>query len=360
MYNDIVRGGMLYDYASMNDMYPTEYEVLNEAIEALNRTMRTGAHWNADINEDYGDGYIELKNIRFPVTIKRNVNQKPAALLAAEMDRFPENRVLVTDYVNPKLAEALRAADLEFMDAAGNVFVDRPGCFALVTGQKAKWDRRSNVIDNKVAFEPAGLKVVYGLLVIPNLANMPYRTIAEMTGAAVGTVGRVINGLEQGRFLTPKKKGDNRELRNYKQLFDRWIEAYTTKLAPKTDIGTFYIEREIWNIDLDLGHYHAVWGGETAAAKYTDYLKPQEHMLYLPRENLQIFLRNFRARKHDPFVNQDRYQAVRLKEKFWTLKDDQEYVNPILVYADLLATDDARNIDTAGILYDQYILPRFK
>lgn len=341
-------------------MNQAEKEVLNGALEALNRLQGAQAHHEIGRTDDHGE--IELQNIRFPIAVKRNVNQIPAAMLAAVMDQFPQSRVLVTEYVNPKLADALRVAGQEFMDTAGNAYVNRPGYFVLVAGQRANWNRGGAYIDTHVAFEPAGLKVTYGLLVTPDLVNKPYRTIAEVTGAAVGTVGRVIKGLEHGRYLTPKTKmqGGARELRNQKHLFHRWVEAYGAKLALKTNLGTYYIERDALDHNVDLSQYHALWGGETAAEKYTDYLRPQEHMLYLPKATLPAFLKDFRARKYDPLISEVRYQAVRLKEKFWKLEGEQEFVNPILVYADLLATDDARNIDTAGVLYERYILPRFE
>jgi len=44
--------------------------------------------------------------------------------------------------------------------------------------------------------------------------------------------------------------------------------------------------------------------------------------------------------------------------KFWKFEPDWGYPNvtpPILIYADLLATADARNIETAKIIYDKEI-----
>lgn len=337
-------------------MKTTDKEVLLEAIEAQERLQRTNIRWYEGVGEN--DGKVVIREAHLPVKVKRNISQTPAALLVASLARQSGRSLLVTDYVNPKLAEALRGANQEFMDTAGNIFINQPGCFVLVVGQKNGWNRTGTIVDTNAAFEMAGLKVVYGFLIKPELINSPYRTIAEETGAAVGTVGRVIKGLEVGRIIQKKSNGD-RVILKTDELIERWLNAYATKLAPKIDLGTFYIEKKNWTQDFNIQQYQALWGGEPAAAKYTDYLNPHELTLYMPQDSLSIFVKDFRARKMDPFVSETDFQAIRLKEKFWKFKEN-DYVNPLLVYADLLVTDDARNIETARILYDKFIQSRLE
>ena len=53
---------------------------------------------------------------------------------------------------------------------------------------------------------------------------------------------------------------------------------------------------------------------------------------------------------------------VEVLETFWRFEADPKYpavVPPVLVYADLLATHDGRNAETAKLLYEQYIEPTF-
>ncbi len=38
----------------------------------------------------------------------------------------------------------------------------------------------------------------------------------------------------------------------------------------------------------------------------------------------------------------------------------EDMVNPILIYADLIATGDQRNIETAKVIYDQYLIRYFR
>jgi hypothetical protein len=49
---------------------------------------------------------------------------------------------------------------------------------------------------------------------------------------------------------------------------------------------------------------------------------------------------------------------IEVLEVFWDADcdwNDKEVVHPLLVYADLLATRDARNLETARRLYDDHI-----
>jgi hypothetical protein len=54
----------------------------------------------------------------------------------------------------------------------------------------------------------------------------------------------------------------------------------------------------------------------------------------------------------------ERNGNVEILERFWTedtLAGASETVHPILIYADLLASGNERNIETAKIIYDQRI-----
>ena len=89
-------------------------------------------------------------------------------------------------------------------------------------------------------------------------------------------------------------------------------------------------------------------GGETAAAILTNYLKPERVTIYAKRPLGRLILQNRLIR--DPQGNID------LLEAFWGTGYNWHPFNlahPILIYADLLATGDPRNIEPANLLYDQ-------
>jgi hypothetical protein len=50
---------------------------------------------------------------------------------------------------------------------------------------------------------------------------------------------------------------------------------------------------------------------------------------------------------------------IQLYEKFWNNKTDQKYAPEILVYADLILTNDPRCMETAKMIYDKYLANEF-
>jgi hypothetical protein len=101
---------------------------------------------------------------------------------------------------------------------------------------------------------------------------------------------------------------------------------------------------------LQLNNYNALWGGEEAAARLTNYLQPYIYTIYTHGNEGEFILRN-RLTKN-PLGN------IILMKKFWNF-DNPEYpglTHPILIYADLLATGEPRNIETAKIIYEKDIV----
>ena len=51
---------------------------------------------------------------------------------------------------------------------------------------------------------------------------------------------------------------------------------------------------------------------------------------------------------------------VEVLQAFWNLPADEKYaavVPPLLAYADLMATQDGRNLETARLIYEQFLEP---
>src|SRR5450631_35076 len=93
---------------------------------------------------------------------------------------------------------------------------------------------------------------------------------------------------------------------------------------------------EFGNLDALQGPIdETVWGGEPAAEEMTKYLHPEIYTLYTTMPKIDIM----RKAKLVP----DQNGNVEVYKKFW--KDDITDNNapPLLVYADLVITDDPRN-----------------
>jgi hypothetical protein len=82
--------------------------------------------------------------------------------------------------------------------------------------------------------------------------------------------------------------------------------------------------------------------------KLTQYLKPERITIYAGERIQELILRN-KLRK-------DPHGDVEIVKRFCTLDPKEtwrETVHPLLVYADLIATANDRNIETARMIYDR-------
>ncbi|GBE09287.1 MAG TPA: hypothetical protein ENG90_04870 [Gammaproteobacteria bacterium] len=349
-----------------------EYETL-EQLQLEQAIIAVGQKTGLDIEvselEAYGHGkrvdafvYIKGQDQMMAAEIKRWAQQANLGALINQIKQLPETGLLVADYINPIMAEKLRQQEIQFIDTTGNAYIDQPPVYVYVTGHRQEKPGFMPTKDGaRRAFEPTGLKVVYTFLCHPGLVNAPYRKIAEVAGVALGTVGWVLNGLKAADFIrdTGSKKG--RRLVHYQKLLDRWIEAWPEKLKPKQLIGEFIADDPYWWKDIDIREYDGYWGGEIAAAKYTNYLKPKVATIYMQEDLRNQLLRDVRLRKATAWAGGEGTRVL-IYRPFWPEQFDKfdnelrkGLVHPILVYADLVATGDTRNLEVAQRIYDEYI-----
>ncbi len=299
-----------------------------------------------------GDVLLELPaaHADLAVEVKRWAPQANPGALAEQVKRLPVPGILVADYINPNMADKLKALEVQFIDTAGNAYINQPPVFVWVTGnrQVVAPQKRNR------AFDAAGLKVIYGFLCAPGLVNATYREIAKVTDVALGTVGWVINGLKDAGFIAGR---NTRRLENGDKLLERWVDAYPQRLKPGLLVGYFDAPTDDWWKTADLAPCNGYWGGEIAAKEYVGYLKPAHATVYVPAGMEGRFIAEHRLRKaQDPET-----APVTLCRPFWaagagpTHGGGKNVVHPILAYADLLATADSRNLEAARMLYETHI-----
>lgn len=284
---------------------------------------------------------------------------RPATLGIAlhQLERLGQQALLVTDYVTPALAADLKARRVAFLDAAGNAYLDQPPLLVWVKGEKPAV--KPVPLRRGRAFQPTGLQVLFALLCNPQAVNKPYRELAAMAGVAHGTVGWVMPDLQQlGYVRDLKGKRGTRRFVGIERLLGQWADAYARVLRPRTLIGRFFVPAVQGWKDWPIMEAGALWGGEPAAAIVTDYLRPEELTIYA--DKLPAVLAAKHKFRTEPAPGHT--AIVDVRRRFWNFPGDTLHSNvvpPLLVYADLLATGDARCIDTAKLVYDGYLARLF-
>jgi hypothetical protein len=236
--------------------------------------------------------------------------------------------------------------NLGFVDTAGNAYIDLKGLYIFTTGRKLA-ERKPPA--RAAFYRPADLKVIFALLCQPRLVTQTHERIKEVTGVGLATINRLIHAFEREAFII-RLKGQPRRLVRKKELLEQWVVAYPQRLRPKLLIGRFAAKQDGWWTNINPTDYDAQWGGEIAADRLTHYLKPEIATIYAGKTPNEFIFRHK--------LQKDDRGKIEILHRFWNFpRGDQgaDIVPPLLVYADLLATADERNVETARLIYDQFV-----
>lgn len=333
-------------------MNATEKTIAIRALEAFRNATGLDARYQPDaiVGQRQADGIVRIENgdqnLELATEIKRGVNRATVGLVRRQMHEVGRI-LLLTDYVNPELADTLKDHGIGFIDTVGNAFINEPPLYVYIKGNKPKNDLKKDRVAR--LFKPGGLRVLFALLNQPGAEDKPYRDIAADAGVALGTVNWVVYDLKDAGFLvTLGRKG--RRLINRADLLRRWVEAYPEQLRPKLVQARFRTEEPNWWKDVKPAEYGALWGGEIAAAEMTGHLKPERFVIYTDQPPGELVFR-YRLKK-------DVRGNVEILKPFWKFDwqtAERGLVPTLLVYADLMATADPRNVEAAEMIYDEHL-----
>lgn len=328
-----------------------EDEIVQIAMENLQNNSGIIANWIKG-NESGIDGQITLrveeKILNFNAEIKQELrNHQLPQIFDQATQYYP--LIVIANHIFPKIKEDLRQRQIAYLEANGNIYLHHNNTTIWIDTKKPIQNEKGK--DNR-AFTKTGLKVIFHFLLNENIINQTYREIASQTKVGLGNINYVINGLKEMGFLIKLDK-DNYKLINKKELLNKWIGAYDERLKPAIKVGTFrFLIQEDFNNwkKIALRNKKTWWGGEPAGDLLTGYLRPAELTIYTiePRNDL---IKNYR-------LIPDEKGNVEVYKKFWQYDDvNENIVPPLLVYADLINTNDKRCLETAMKIYEQLIQP---
>ncbi|MDP2886360.1 MAG: type IV toxin-antitoxin system AbiEi family antitoxin [Ignavibacteria bacterium] len=336
------------------DLIGLNLDILEAAIDAFKRETKLRAEkgrLEVKVAGRFVDATLQIegpnRTIEYFVEIKPDITDVAIGKLAHQFAETPGKWLVVARHVPTYLARRMKELHIQFLDTAGNAYLNENPLLVFVHGNKPEQRFAKQKVDQ--AWGRAGAKTIFALLCNNGLVDAPYREIAAGANVALGTLARVLNDLIQQGFLLDRGiRG--RRLQRKKELFDKWADAYALKLRPKTVTGVFTTDKEGFWQQGDLTRYHAFWGGEVAANKMTQFLKPEIVTIYVNKPLNDLVL-NFRLHKNAQ-------GNVELRERFWRFETEDQargLVPPILVYADLMATGEPRNVETARAIYEEHI-----
>lgn len=335
-------------------------DMLDQAIDALRQT--TGLQIKVTKYEALNiqaDAIIQVeinkKNYDFVVDVKHVDRFTTIAQVKYQLEAFNLAPLLIAPKLTDAAANNCKELGLNFIDLAGNAYINEPAFFILIKGQKANQHNQHNHLKGTKTLTPTNLRMVFTLLCNPEMLNAPYREIAKVAGIALGAVGWGFNDLAARALTLGDGKKNNRVLIQHEKLIQEWVTNYPIKLRPKLNPKRFKANNQYWWKNLDVKKYHAQWGGEVAADKLTNYLKPKFYTLYLHGKELK---KNINKLIVENRLVPDPNGDIEVLETFWSFDEADflpETVPTLLVYADLIASNDPRNLETAKMIYDRLI-----
>ncbi|MDG4813470.1 type IV toxin-antitoxin system AbiEi family antitoxin [Hydrogenovibrio sp. 3SP14C1] len=332
-----------------------EMKLLERAIESFQQQTTMGVELKLPIHYQLNgtDAMAVMKGETFRLFVKTSITNQNLHAVLYELTREVHKKpvVLVTRYINPNLMDKLRDEGVFCIDTAGNAFIQKGAIYIFIKGNKLTEEQ--TIVKSNRAFQYAGLKVIFALLQNPNLIQQTYREIAEQADVALGSVGCILRDLVQQGYV--QKEGNNRSLVDKDRLTQNWVEYYP-KLKQKHFLGSFTTESTGWWKTIDIAQFDALWGGEIAAETYTHYLQAKDGVVFIPQEMMGELIKTARLKK----LKTENEDSIRIEfvETFWkegAAQKNRALAPALLVYADLINSNYARNLETAQRLYEQYL-----
>jgi hypothetical protein len=282
----------------------------------------------------------ELRTIQLPALIEKIAKAKTDWLVVAQ-------------YIPKPLKETLKNNGINYLEVAGNCFIQKKGFFFYINDQPVTPHRQT---PTGKLWKNAGLQFIFALLQQPQLLNQTYRQMAQAAHIALGNIGALLQELREEGYIQPPPKNNQQTfyLERKEALQKKWIELFITTLRPKLIKGKYRFmtvaDKAHWKT---MNATTTYWGGETAGALLTNYLEPERFTLYTQQPTTEII----KALRLLP----DKNGEIELLHVFWNTEltppqpQAPHIVPPLLAYAELATSLDSRNRETAERIKKQYI-----
>ena len=276
-------------------------------------------------------------------------------LNAGEADAFlniktPKgNREFYVDEKKSHLTYALADGLAARADKAGNCRLQiGTDYLAVIEGQTPVHDPASG---RGIAMP--GYRVLFAIPAKPEILESPVRTIADMAAVSKTTAAETLARLEREGFVGPGLS--SRRILNPRGLLDRWLVGYET-FRPKSIFGKFRTpdrdpEALEDRIESELRDSTVwAWEGGAAAMRLTKHYRGEETVLHVsnPENDLPKRLRALPA-DDGPLI------ILRTQGKIAFEGSVPGTVHPLFVFAELMATGNARAREAATEIRERHL-----
>ena len=212
-----------------------EKDMFDQAIEALRQAAGLQievTHFEPAGTHKRADAYVNIahnnKNYEFVVEVKNVDRFATVAQVKHQLEEFNKAPLLIAPKLTEAAANNCKELGLNFIDLAGNAYINEPDFFILIKGQKLDQQQHNpmHTFNGNKVLTTTNLRMVFALLCKPELLNAPYREIAKVAGIALGAVGWGFYDLAARALTLGDGKKNNRVLIQNEKLIQEWVTNY--------------------------------------------------------------------------------------------------------------------------------------
>ena len=341
---------MKRDLAPLNSNHR---QLISDGLAALQES--TGIRGELLPNEPRFGPMISLNiahtTLKYACEVKQHIDRFLTLEDLKARSMIDQSTVLVCPALTSALAARCQQLDIQFIDTAGNAYISNgAGILISVTGRKHEKALRES---RDATITPAALRIIFGILAEPSLLNAPYRDISRAVQVSTGAIAKAFENIETRGFIGTTPSG-TRLIRSPDLLLSEWAIGFMHRVRPKLKKFRFASpnpdELRRW-----LPEYRiSAWGGEMAAELITQHLKPSSFTIYMKMDvarNLSDLVKEFRLRA-------DPHGTIEVIQPFWNMDEFAASFPTVpwhLVYADLLGTNNSRNLQVAELIFRKVV-----
>ncbi len=294
------------------------------------------------------DLVLEINKEKVLIKTKYEVRPSQVGQLHDQAKLYQKEIFLVaSNYITPSAKRLLKEYRISYLDSGGNIHLKLNKGLIFIEGKHVK--PPSEKYKNR-AFTKVGAKLIYTLLREPSYADLNYRSLSEISTCSLGSISKIMDHLKKEQFIInlPNKKI---KLIQQDKLMAKWIETLKNQLLPAMLIGKYNFPRSKKWHEINLKQKQGYrWGGEVAASILTKNLRPQEYTIYTSKKSSEL-MKDFK-------LTPDKNGELSVYREFWndgSTQTKSATVDPVLIYAELMASSDSRNIEAANDIKEMFL-----
>jgi hypothetical protein len=248
--------------------------------------------------------------------------------------------LLMAPHIGQPMGQHLAERGINYIDLSGNCHVVLGDAYiASVAGRKPQAAQGPQ----SKGMRTPGYQVLFALLADPALMQAPVRELAEAAGVSRQPAANVRGWLLDRGLAVRRGKRFAWSPPRMREALDLWIAGYVTSVRPKLLLGTYRTRdksesarrRRIAPVLREACDWR--WGGETAGYLLTRHYKGSRTVVHVlePPADLAERLQAVRSRDGDLVL-------LRAPGPTSMLGAKADTAHPLLVYTEMMATDDER------------------